>query len=49
MINEHSEWCAYKIKDEFNNMTIKELEEIAATVTGPQSFIEEYCEEIPND
>ena len=49
MVNEHSEWYAYKIKDEFNNMTIKELEEIAATVTGPQSFIKEYCEEIPDD
>ena len=49
MVNEHSEWYAYKIKDEFNNMTIKELEEIAATVTGPQSFIKKYCEEIPDN
>lgn len=47
-INEHIEWYAYKIKDEFDNMTIKELEEIAAG-TEPQSFIKEYCEEIPDD
>ena len=49
VVNEHIEWYAYKIKDEFNNMTIKELEEIAATVTGPQSFIKKYCEEIPDN
>ena len=48
-VNEHIEWNAYKIKDEFDNMTIKELEEIAATVTEPQSFIKEYCEEIPDN
>ena len=48
-VNEHIEWYAYKIKDEFNNIPIKDLEEIVATVTGPQSFIKEYCEEIPDD
>lgn len=48
-VGEHSEWYAYKIKDEFDNMTIKELEEIATRITGPQSFIKEYCEEIPDD
>ena len=47
--NEHIKWYAYKIKDEFDNIPIKDLEEIAATVTGPQSFIKEYCEEIPDD
>ena len=48
-IYEHIEWYAYKIKDKFNDMTIKDLEEIAATVTGLQSFIKEYCEEIPDN
>lgn len=48
-VYEHIEWYAYKIKDKFNDMTIKDLEEIAARVTGPQSFIKEYCEEIPDD
>ena len=47
-VSEHSEWYAYIIKDEFNNMTIEELEGIAAS-TGPQSFIKEYCEEIPDN
>ena len=49
IVSEHSEWYAYKIKDEFNDMTIKELEGIAARITGPKSFIKEYCEEIPDD
>ena len=48
-VYKHIEWYAYKIKDEFNDMTIKELEEIAARVTGPQSFIKKYCEEIPDN
>ena len=48
-VDEHIEWYAYKIKDEFNDMTIKELEGIAARITGPQSFIKKYCEEIPDD
>ena len=47
-VYKHIEWYAYKIKDEFNDMIIKDLEEIAAN-TGPQSFIKEYCEEITND
>ena len=47
-ISEHIEWYAYKIKDEFNDMTIKDLEEIAAS-TGPQSFIKKYCEEVPDN
>ena len=48
-VNEHIEWYDYKIKDEFNDIPIKDLEEIVATVTGPQSFIKEYCEEIPDN
>ena len=48
-VNEHIEWYAYKIKDEFNDMPIKELEKIATTVTEPQSFIKEYCEKIPDN
>ena len=47
-VYEHIEWHAYKIKDEFNDMTIKDLEEIAAS-TGPQSFIKKYCEEVPEN
>ena len=48
-VNEYMEWYAYKIKDEFNDMSIKDLDEIAARITGPKSFIKEYCEEIPDD
>ena len=48
-VNEHIEWYDYKIKDEFNDIPIKDLEEIAARITGPQSFIKKYCEEIPDD
>ena len=48
-VNEHIEWYAYKIKDEFNDIPIKDLDKIVATVTGPQSFIKKYCEEIPDD
>ena len=48
-VDEHIEWYAYKIKDEFNDIPIKDLDEIATRITGPESFIKKYCEEIPDD